>query len=694
MFEKLFFSKYFECFSLFLVLFVFLIFQGCSIKPDTYKASEAIFIDLQKLVALEVYRDGADFFFKLDQKNQPLYARAEWSDKSKEDIHSSNSEYPAPSVVPIQYFSTKPGNAIPQKALKIPVISSKKWSQLRHRLFGSVLPREKAGLVIYFDEQDYFLFYNDAGEIEATRLVDKPGEYQVNKHLDFNKYLPFANDVLEEFLNDHDIQQTEFIFNTGDEGQYSLPFLYVNRSTNRFVFFRNTPFLQKSIGKIPGLKSGQAFGHLLKSHVGNLYTRPVSSLFRFVTLFSDTVVSTARFEWASALTKQPVPPLSDSVPMNLDAWEQELDTLTKYPQTYGSMDFLVDGEEFFTRYIDVISSAKTSVQLQTYIFDNDDYALQIADLLKNRSKQGVDVKVLLDGFGTITATMKDSRSQPETHISPSSVKVYLESNSGVNVRQKENPWFTSDHVKSTIIDQEIAFVGGMNIGREYRYDWHDMMMELRGPVVNIIQKEFLKAWSKAGPLGDLGYLFARVDNSKPSQPVIENKKIRVLLTSPGNYEIYHSQLEAIRRSQNYIFIQNAYFTNDRLLRELVKARRRGVDVRVIIPIETDHGPITRSNILAINVMLENGIRVYIYPGFSHVKAAVYDGWVCVGSANFDRLSLRINRELNVASSDPVIADQLINKLFTPDFKRSPELTEPLPERWADRLIEILSDYIY
>ena len=93
-------------------------------------------------------------------------------------------------------------------------------------------------------------------------------------------------------------------------------------------------------------------------------------------------------------------------------------------------------------------------------------------------------------------------------------------------------------------------------------------------------------------------------------------------------------------------------------------------------------------------MLDNGIRVYIYPGFSHVKAAIYDGWACLGSANFDRLSLRLNRELNIASSEPALARQVIERLFEPDFRASPELTERIPERWVDHLVEIVGDYIY
>ena len=380
--------------------------------------------------------------------------------------------------------------------------------------------------------------------------------------------------------------------------------------------------------------------------------------------------------------------------MDLKAWEKDLDSITHYPLSKGSVEFLIDGEEFFTRFIDVLSTAENSIHMQTYIFDNDDYALQIADLLKRRSNEDIEVKVLLDGLGTISATMEDSSSQPSFHKAPGSVRHYLEKDSEVNVRQKANPWLTGDHVKSIIVDHNTAFVGGMNIGREYRHDWHDLMMEINGPVVDQLGEEFHKAWSHAGPLGDLGHLFSGIKKTSNPDVTKDISELRVLLTSPGNYEIYNAQIEAIRRAKSYIYVENAYFTNDRLLRELVKARRRGVDVRVVIPLETDLGPITKSHVLAVNVMLENGIRVFLYPGFSHVKAAIYDGWVCVGSANFDRLSLRINRELNIASSDSYIAQQLLDKLFTPDFNRSPELKEPLPERWVDKLVEIVGDYVF
>jgi len=98
--------------------------------------------------------------------------------------------------------------------------------------------------------------------------------------------------------------------------------------------------------------------------------------------------------------------------------------------------------------------------------------------------------------------------------------------------------------------------------------------------------------------------------------------------------------------------------------------------------------------VAANVLLEHGIRVFVYPGMSHVKAAVFDGWVCLGSANWDRWSLKINKELNIASSDPEVAAELEEKLFRVDFESSVELLDPFPERWSDYLLELVGDYLF
>ena len=120
-----------------------------------------------------------------------------------------------------------------------------------------------------------------------------------------------------------------------------------------------------------------------------------------------------------------------------------------------------------------------------------------------------------------------------------------------------------------------------------------------------------------------------------------------------------------------------------MLYELARARRRGVDVRVIMPLRGNHGPVNTSNILAVNAMLEHGIRVFVYPGMSHVKAAVFDGWACLGSANWDKLSFRTNKELNIATSHPEAVDELLERVFFADFEKSVEVTEPMPRAFGN-----------
>ncbi len=211
-------------------------------------------------------------------------------------------------------------------------------------------------------------------------------------------------------------------------------------------------------------------------------------------------------------------------------------------------------------------------------------------------------------------------------------------------------------------------------------------------MVDEINQEFQDAWSQAGIFGDFSRLFSR--SVEPINQELPGYPMRLIYTRPGQQEIYKIQREAIRRSKRYIFIENAYFTDDSLMHELILARRRGVDVRVIIPVETDRGMITRNIVLAANTMLAHGIRVFIYPGFTHAKAAVFDGWASVGSANLDRLSLKLNQEINIATSHPAAVQALQEHLFGPDFELSEELHAPLPETWVDHVIEKIGDYVF
>jgi cardiolipin synthase len=205
-----------------------------------------------------------------------------------------------------------------------------------------------------------------------------------------------------------------------------------------------------------------------------------------------------------------------------------------------------------------------------------------------------------------------------------------------------------------------------------------------------LQYDTEKAWAKASVFGDVANFFAFLKGPGNTSDD-EGYPVRALYTKNFDSQIYRAQLAAIGRASSYIWIENAYFSDDAILYELAKARRRGVDVRVILPDAGNHAALQASNKVAINRMLDNGIRVYRFPGMSHIKAAVIDGWICVGTANFDKLSLKINKELNLSTSYEPVVQELLERVFIPDFLRSDEITASMEVTFANRLTEIWVD---
>ncbi len=648
------------------------------------------------LSAVEAFIGPTEFYISYNSEDGLVHSGGNWSNKIDLTAleQGPEGEYAGPYILPLEYQQRARWTDVPEAPIVPRILGSKYWNRFIDTVFESVLPKAAmTGIVMHFGEDDYFLYYNDINNFEARLITDKPENYVVAETIDFAEFNRRAQPVMDEFLKQEGIEDRRLVFSTGDAGAYSLPFVYVDRDIPLGIFVRYSPAPRQGPVASKGSQVAQSAGHLAHSHLGGMFSRPVSSVFRLLFVAKDAAVETVRPSWLVTLESKPIPELNSGPGMDLDDWEQQLDQITGHRATRGTIDYLVDGEEFFVRFIDAISTAKESVDIRTYIFDNDDFAEKIGRMLRRRAADGIDVRVLLDGLGTIVATGADDVTLPEHYEAPESVRRSLETNSSINVRQSRNPWLVAgDHVKTTIIDGQVAFAGGMNIGREYRFVWHDLMMELRGPVVDELNNEFNKAWAHAGMLGDAGYVLQRL---KPNPKIAEDLgyPLRVLHTRPGVAEIFNAQRAAIRNARKYIYIQNAYLTDDAMLYELAKARRRGVDVRVILPLVGNHGPINKSNALAANAMLEHGIRVFVYPGMSHVKAAVFDGWACLGSANWDKLSFRTNKELNIATSHPEYVNELFARVFDPDFEKSVELTEPFPERWSDHLVEVVADYV-
>ncbi len=581
--------------------------------------------------------------------------------------------------------------AAAQQALHI--LPAAHWAQAFRLLRELLTPQQpNMGAVIDILElEEWFTYYDTDGTLQWVLLEDKPAGVKVKYSYSFAQVLELLATVLTEHLEVSDIDSRQVLLNTGTADPDSTPLVYADLDTKQVLFLTRRPPATSTTGGPADAAPLRATTHVMFGQVRSLLQRPMSSIGQLFARTSQDVADTLHRTVLLPAQTGELPPLEQGPGMDLEAWELRLDELTGAPTSSGRMHFLVDGVEFFPRLIDVIQSARDSIDIRMYIFDDDDFALKVADILKARSQE-VKIKILLDGLGTIGSAMEDAESLPAEHRPPASIFDYLRRDSAIKVKSVSNFLLTGDHSKSVVIDKQIGFIGGMNIGREYRYDWHDMMIELEGPVIDILRKDFYDAWIKERFFGDLQLMMHRY---KPVARETEagDYPIRVLFTRPMDSQIYRAQLAAIRRAQSYIYIENAYFTDDVILDELLKARARGVDVRVILPVRSDFGVMTRNNTLVANTLLENGIRVFIYPGMSHLKAAVYDGWICLGSANLDKLSLRINREINVATSHPPAVNDLLERVFVTDMAAAVELKEPFPENWLDFLIEMMADHL-
>ena len=363
------------------------------------------------------------------------------------------------------------------------------------------------------------------------------------------------------------------------------------------------------------------------------------------------------------------------------------------PCVRGDVRLLTGGEAFFSRFELALWSARQRIDIQTYIFDNDDVAVHVADILRAKSRE-IPVRVLLDALGsrhawTNSAPSARSVLQPPVH----DMVHYLRARSFVRVRRRRNLWLSANHSKLMVIDGQTAFLGGMNIGREYRHDWRDMMVEIHGPLVQRLERRFERSWNRARFFSDFFLLREWQAERAARDRQWAGACFHLLTTTPFHHTIYDAQLRAARKARNRIYVENSYLWNDRFIYALCAARRRGVDVRVTVPLEIDIEAGTGANLVALNTLLRHSVRVFLYPGMTHVKAAVFDGWACFGSANYDDLSLHKNIEVNLCTGDDDFVRGLVEELLLQGQDASTEITKPLPLTLWDELAAGLADFL-
>jgi cardiolipin synthase len=565
------------------------------------------------------------------------------------------------------------------------------WKELLQAVFTGLAPQKPGhGVLLLAQDMEIVVFRNAAGELKVVDLVDKPPDIVVDHTFSDADFSREAIKSLTASVSAMDPNRNQFLFVTGDEPDFVL----VDLRTHLVVFlsYPGDPDAKPlAVSRLFALRVINSL--LIKSLVITAVKNPVSLIGRGLWHLGSSGVTMLNLLSVNT-SDPPPPPLYTGPGMDLAEWEKELDHMVTARRHKGRIQLFVDGSQFFPALVQSIETARQNVDVMVYIFGTDDFAVKIADVLKQRSAS-VRVRVLMDDIGSLFAEGAPALHVPPDFQPPVDIQSYLAAGSHVHVRAVADPWLATDHRKCFIIDGRQAYIGGMNIGWLYRYQWHDLMVGVTGPVVGQLEKDYEKAWALSGPFGDFAYARAAIFDREHlhRNPATNSIDIRVLRTATGEMQIYHAQLAAIRRAKRYIYVENAYFNDSTILRALIQARQRGVDVRVILPSESDVGIMQVSDSVMANQMIRNGIRVYIYPGMTHVKAAVYDGWACVGSANLEKMSLRVSQELDVAYSDPATVAQLNHQLFEADFKHSRELKSPEELNWTDPFLKAIAEQL-
>ena len=375
------------------------------------------------------------------------------------------------------------------------------------------------------------------------------------------------------------------------------------------------------------------------------------------------------------------------------------------PLTTGNaVKLLEDGPATYRAMLAAIEAAKDHINLETYILEDDEVGHSFAQALIARQRQGVQVNVIRDSVGTLGTPNAFFKT-----LSDSGVNM-LEFNP-VNPLLARKAWKLNqrDHRKLLIVDGTVAFLGGTNISSVHSggsfsqrsraqrklteklpeeplnaepgksLAWRDTDLQLQGPVVAEFQRLFLDTWEKqhGAALAQRNYF--------PPLKNMGTQVVRAIGSSPGDpfSLIYATLLSAIGSAEASVYLTNAYFVPDpQLLATLKAAAARGVDVRLILPSQTDWWLVFHAGRGHYAQLLRAGVKIYERRGaILHSKTALIDGvWATVGSTNLDWRSFLHNDELNAVVLGTEFGSQL-KAMFNKDLAASDQITL---EKWQQR----------
>ena len=346
-----------------------------------------------------------------------------------------------------------------------------------------------------------------------------------------------------------------------------------------------------------------------------------------------------------------------------------------YPDN--EVHLIMSGKDKFDMMFEDIRQAKSSVHLEYFNFRNDSIASLLFDILREKRKEGVEVRALFDGFGN------DSNNRP---LKKHHIKSLREDSIDIHEFDPVRfPWvnhiWPRDHRKIVVIDGRIAYTGGMNVadyyivGTEQVGEWRDMHCRIEGPVVNELQDIFARIWQKVTK--------EQLNNPKYFQGQKKgDMTVGIANREPNktNKIMRQFYISALDDAQDSIKIINPYFTLTPSVKKAIqRAIKRGVKVDILVSAKSDI-PLTPDAVYYnVHKLMKKGANIWLYqPGFHHSKIMMVDGRFCtVGSINLDARSLRFDYEVNALIINKPITQEL-QDMFMRDTQKSIRLT---PEEW-------------
>ncbi|CAG5085092.1 Major cardiolipin synthase ClsA [Thermobacillus xylanilyticus] len=338
-----------------------------------------------------------------------------------------------------------------------------------------------------------------------------------------------------------------------------------------------------------------------------------------------------------------------------------------------AVDIFSDGEAKFDRLLADIEAAEDHVHLMYYIVRDDELGRLLMDKLVEKAAAGVEVRFLADYIGSHRLPRHFFR--PLTEAGGQAAYFFPLKLGLLSPRLNYR-----NHRKLAIIDGRIGYIGGFNVGDEYRGRnprfgyWRDTHLRVAGSAVQQMQARFLLDWNLAAP--DRAVVAGERYFPEKNGPGRVGMQIVSSGPDQDQEQIKNGFIKMIHEAESFIYIQTPYFIpDDSFLTAIRIASLSGVDVRIMIPARPDHRTVYWATFAHLGDLLQSGVKVYLYgKGFLHAKTMVVDGKIAtVGTANIDNRSFRLNFEVNAFLFDSETAGRL-TALFEEDLKECVELT--------------------